>query len=207
MRDGSGGDDQDMARTRPNLEKAVNEILLRHGVEGKRLSFRQAERRTGLSPATVSELAKGNARTPETVRRFAEGLGEDVNRLLLLAGFTPEDLLKSSRGVDTERGMADPVAFATPALSDVWVRDDDSQGSGVDTGVDKNRDQSDNKNQNQNTEWDWNRLEANEIVLLERVAALLCRVPSGASRLFMQEQIRHTAELLERFVELESGMS
>jgi hypothetical protein len=80
-----------MARARPGLAKAVNEILESRGQDGKRLSFRQAERLTGLAPATISELAKGNARTQETVRRFASGTNEDVTRLLLLAGFVPED--------------------------------------------------------------------------------------------------------------------
>ncbi len=80
-----------MARARPALQKAVNEILERRGADGKRLSLRQAERLTGLSPATIGELAKGNARTPETLRRFAQGLGEDANRLLLLGGFVPEE--------------------------------------------------------------------------------------------------------------------
>jgi len=79
-----------MGQARPGLEKAVNEILLRHGVAGRKLSYRQAERLTGLSPATIGELAKGNARTPETIRRFALGMGEEVERLLLLAGFVPE---------------------------------------------------------------------------------------------------------------------
>ena len=79
-----------MGQARPGLEKAVNEILLRHGVAGRKLSYRQAERLTGLSPATIGELAKGNARTMETVRRFALGMGEEVERLLLLAGFVPE---------------------------------------------------------------------------------------------------------------------
>lgn len=81
-----------MARERPSLGAAINEILARHGTDGKRMSFRQAERRTGLSPATIGELAKGNARTPETLRRFARGLGEDVNRLLLLGGFVPDEI-------------------------------------------------------------------------------------------------------------------
>src|SRR5947199_9966564 len=79
-----------MGQARPGLEKAVNEILLRHGVAGRKLSYRQAERLTGLSPASIGELAKGNARTMETVRRFALGMGEEVERLLLLAGFVPE---------------------------------------------------------------------------------------------------------------------
>jgi hypothetical protein len=79
-----------MAQARPGLEKAVTEILQRHGVGGRKLSYRQAERLTGLSPAAIGELAKGNARTAETVRRFAVGMGEEVERLLLLAGFVPE---------------------------------------------------------------------------------------------------------------------
>jgi hypothetical protein len=79
-----------MGQARPGLEKAVVEILQRHGVGGRRMSYRQAERLTGLSPATVGELAKGNARTPESVRRFALGMGEEVERLLFLAGFVPE---------------------------------------------------------------------------------------------------------------------
>ena len=80
-----------MARARPGLANAVTEILQKHGKEGKRLSYRQAERLTGLSPATVGELAKGNARTPETLRRFAAGMNQDLTRLLLLAGFVPEE--------------------------------------------------------------------------------------------------------------------
>ncbi len=79
-----------MARARAGLEQAISDILLAHGQNGKRLSFRQAERLTGLSPATIAELAKGNARTPESVRRFAHGLGEDATRLLTLAGFAGE---------------------------------------------------------------------------------------------------------------------
>jgi len=79
-----------MARARPGLQKAINEILERHGSNGKPLSLRQAERRTGLSPATIGELAKANARTAQTLRRFGGGFGEDVERLLILAGFVDE---------------------------------------------------------------------------------------------------------------------
>ena len=79
-----------MARARLGLAEAVNEILERRGA-GRKLSLRQAERLTGLAPATIGELAKGNARTPETVRRFALGMGEDPPRLLLLAGFVPDE--------------------------------------------------------------------------------------------------------------------
>lgn len=80
-----------MARARLGLAEAVNEILERRGAAGRKLSLRQAERLTGLAPATIGELAKGNARTPETVRRFALGMGEDEPRLMLLAGFVPDE--------------------------------------------------------------------------------------------------------------------
>lgn len=93
-----------MARSRPALQLAINEILLRHGSEGKRLSLRQAERLTGLSPATIGELAKGNARTAVTLHRFAIALGEDATRLLHLGGFFPEDLVESSPGSQTPEG-------------------------------------------------------------------------------------------------------
>jgi transcriptional regulator with XRE-family HTH domain len=71
------------------------------------MSLRQAERLTGLSPATVGELAKGNARTPETILRFAIGLGEDADRLLLLAGFVPDETMRRSVTVPTHPGPDD----------------------------------------------------------------------------------------------------
>jgi hypothetical protein len=139
-----------MARARPNLEKAINDILLRHGVDGKRLSLRQAERLTGLSPATIGELAKGNARTPETLRRFAQGMNEDTGRLLLLAGFMPP-----------EEPAAAPVAPACPP-----------------TGPD-----------------------AQETILLARLELALTRLPPGRDRELWKAHLRHTADLLERFLE------
>ncbi len=96
-----------MARTRPGLEIAVLDILRRHGVDGKRMSLRQAERLTGLSPATIGELAKGNARTPETILRFAFGLGEDADRLLLLAGFVPDESMRRSAQSPIQRAQDD----------------------------------------------------------------------------------------------------
>jgi transcriptional regulator with XRE-family HTH domain len=93
-----------MARARPALQQAINAILERHGSNGRRMSLRQAERQTGLSPATIGELAKGNARTPETLRRFAQGFGVDADRLLLLGGFVPDDteLPAAERSAPTE---------------------------------------------------------------------------------------------------------
>jgi len=103
-----------MARARLALQEAVDEILIRHGEGGKRLSFRQAERLTGLSPATVGELAKGNARTPETIRRFAAGLGEDTDRLLMLAGFLPDDLPSPPRSLHPAPADLAPEAEVEP---------------------------------------------------------------------------------------------
>lgn len=105
-----------MARTRPGLQTAVNEILLRHGTQGKRMSYRQAERLTGLSPATIGELAKGNARTAELVRRFATGLNEDVERLMLLAGFLPEDSASLSNGTESQPA-SDPICLDAETAS------------------------------------------------------------------------------------------
>ena len=112
-----------MARARPGLAKAVTDILEAHGAEGKRLSFRQAERLTGLAPATISELAKGNARTPETVRRFASGTREDVTRLLLLAGFVPEE------NADPEGSRSHPPQPqpGIAGLNDIEVDPEDKQ--------------------------------------------------------------------------------
>ncbi len=104
-----------MGQARPGLEKAVAEILHRHGVAGRKMSYRQAERLTGLSPATIGELAKGNARTMETVRRFALGMGEEAERLLLLAGFVPET---------TDRRAPEPPALFRDSAPDPSEPDD-----------------------------------------------------------------------------------
>jgi transcriptional regulator with XRE-family HTH domain len=111
-----------MARARAGLAQAVNEILERYGEDGKRLSYRQAERVTGLAPATIGELAKGNARTPETVRRFAQGFGEDMTRLLLLAGFVPEEsaLVSPLRGAATGRNGANGASELEPDMNE-WL--------------------------------------------------------------------------------------
>lgn len=108
-----------MGQARPGLEKAVVEILQRHGVAGRRMSYRQAERLTGLSPATIGELAKGNARTPGTVRRFAAGMGEEVERLLLMAGFVPE----SGDRRPTDSPVMTPIATpdSTEAGDQEWL--------------------------------------------------------------------------------------
>lgn len=102
-----------MGQARPGLAKAVTEILQRHGVAGRKMSYRQAERLTGLSPATIGELAKGNARTMETVRRFALGMGEEVERLLLLAGFVPEAGDRWSTELPVPAEDTEPIPIAS----------------------------------------------------------------------------------------------
>lgn len=76
---------------RPGFARAVSAILATLGENGKPMSLRQAARLSGLSPATVGELATGNPRTAQAIRRFAEGLGQDPGPLLMLAGYTPPD--------------------------------------------------------------------------------------------------------------------
>lgn len=76
---------------RPGFARAVSAILATLGENGKPMSLRQAARLSGLSPATVGELATGNPRTAQAIRRFAEGLGQDPVPLLMLAGYTPPD--------------------------------------------------------------------------------------------------------------------
>lgn len=108
-----------MARARAGLEQAIGDILLARGQNGKRLSFRQAERLTGLSPATIAELAKGNARTPESVRRFAHGLGEDAARLLTLAGFVfeePAPRMERQANSDTSVSVSSPTPLSGPEI-------------------------------------------------------------------------------------------
>ena len=161
-----------MARARPGLEKAVQEALVRHGEGGKRLSLRQAERLTGLSPATVGELAKGNARTQETVRRFAEGLGEDVNRFLLLAGFVPEDAAEAL-----------PLASSPSRPFPSSVRTKSERASRIDADTPEAE------------------LEPDEREWLERFGRALAKMPSGRDRDLFKESLRHNTELIERFLE------
>ena len=51
---------------------------------------RMVNRKTGLSPTTVSSLANGDRTTIGTLASFARGMeGADLNKLLKLAGFPP----------------------------------------------------------------------------------------------------------------------
>lgn len=115
-----------MARARPGLAKAVTHILETRGADGKRMSFRQAERMTGLAPATISELAKGNARTMETVRRFAVGFSEDVTRLLLLAGFVPDESLDMPSA--SQSAQPSTVHRAETRSADIGAEDEEWLG-------------------------------------------------------------------------------
>ena len=182
-----------MARARPGLEKAVGDILTRHGSGGKRLSLRQAERLTGLAPATIGELAKGNARTPETIRRFAVGMGEEVGRLLLLAGFVPEDTETAVNGAENNpelstlvsgRSAADLVSAANPTThvprqSDTRLVDDlpaDAPQNALE-------------------------MEPEEREWLGRFGRALAQMPPGRERSLWKDSLRRDTELLESFLE------
>ena len=178
-----------MALARPGLEKAINDILERRGVDGKRLSYRQAERLTGLSTATISELAKGNARTAESLRRFAQGLEEDATRLMLLAGFVPEDVfpLRSPQN----QGSSKQERFSqksSPATSSVPEPSAEPQNAQADTFQDGLR------------------LDAEERACLLRLECALAQIPPGSDRELWKEYLSHSADLLERFLERGLGV-
>ncbi len=91
-----------MKAARYGLQQAVAALLQERGEQGKPLSLREAARRTGLSPATVGELAKGMARTAHAVNALARGLETDPRPLLLLAGFLPEEETELSAPLSLE---------------------------------------------------------------------------------------------------------
>ena len=64
------------------------------------LTTRMAWRKTGVNHATVSTMSKGDRPSYQSIEKFAEGLGADVNNLLLLAGYLP-------RGMDIQKSMRD----------------------------------------------------------------------------------------------------
>ena len=162
-----------MALARPGLEKAINDILERRGVDGKRLSYRQAERLTGLSTATISELAKGNARTSDSLRRFAQGLDEDATRLMLLAGFVPEESFPLRGAVHQETSA--PAAPLEP--------------------------ETDSKAGEREALSSIAPLDAEERACLQRLEHALTRIPPGSDRALWKEHLSQCADLLERFVE------
>lgn len=162
-----------MARARPGLEKAINDILERRGVDGKRLSYRQAERLTGLSTATISELAKGNARTSDSLRRFAQGLDEDATRLMLLAGFVPEEVFPMRSGSHQETSdVSPPLEPGT----DSTAGEHEVFASPVP-------------------------LDAEERACLQKLERALTQIPPGSDRALWKDHLSHCADLLERFVE------
>lgn len=53
------------------------------------VSTRTAARKTELSNGTIASLANGDPASMETVLKFARGVGGDIDKLLLLAGYDP----------------------------------------------------------------------------------------------------------------------
>ena len=177
-----------MARARPGLAKAINEILECRGTDGKRLSFRQAERLTGLAPATISELAKGNARTPETVRRFASGTNEDVTRLLLLAGFVPDEEMDAPPIASTQMAAPNQSPANGHALYPEWVAGGESTEGRRPAPLFLER-------------LDEVRIDPEEQEWLGRMGRALAMLPPGRERQLWKENLRRDTELIESFLE------
>jgi transcriptional regulator with XRE-family HTH domain len=160
-----------MPYPRDNLARAVQEILRKHGTEGRPLSYRQVERRTGLSPATIGELCSGVARTRRTVLRFAEGMGESAEVLLVMAGFIPEETAVSSPS-DSSRPVSLPQGEPLPTAAAQTVPESDADS-----------------------------LFPEERLWLGRLGKSLAQLPPGRDRALWLERLRQDAELLEAFLE------
>ena len=59
------------------MEKRDNRRWLKERCEKGHLSLRQAVAKTGLSHATIGDIMKGKHPLPETIRKLAQGFGED----------------------------------------------------------------------------------------------------------------------------------
>ena len=89
------------------------------------LTTRMAARKTGVNHATISTMLHGDRPSEESIRKFAAGLGGDVNSLLVAAGYLPDDFAERERSLfqefaDVERFDVEPRyrQFADPADPD-----------------------------------------------------------------------------------------
>jgi len=85
-----------------DLAKEVRYLL--GWVEGSSrpyLTSRMAYRKTGVNYSTIAAMSKGDRGSYESVRKFAEGLGGDVDQLLLLAGYVPTEAIGSAPAVSS----------------------------------------------------------------------------------------------------------
>ena len=80
-----------MSTYAPRFARAVEEVLARHGVDGRPLSNRVAAQRTGHSPATINNWrSKRMIPTRDALVQFADRLSERRVPLLLSAGYVPD---------------------------------------------------------------------------------------------------------------------
>ena len=86
-----------MADFSEKFSESVRQLLQKHGEAGKSMTVRAASVRTGLSDSNISEMAHGKVPSRESVRRFADGLGEPRIPLLFSAGYLPTE---EDRGKD-----------------------------------------------------------------------------------------------------------
>lgn len=73
----------------------------------RKFTTRMVQRKTGVSASTVSSMTRGDSVGQDTIRKFVAGMGGDLNRLLILAGHVPLELIST---------VAEMVAPARPNL-------------------------------------------------------------------------------------------
>jgi plasmid maintenance system antidote protein VapI len=72
------------------LADEVRRVLAANGKKGRLMSLRDAERRTGVSYATVFNMVDGKANIrPDILVKFARGFGEEPGKWLELCGYDP----------------------------------------------------------------------------------------------------------------------
>ncbi len=89
----------------------------------KGLSLRRFAQMVGVSPTYMSQVEQGrfSPPTPERIRRMAEILGEDADRLIALAGRVPDDLPEIIRQ-NTAAGMPEMLREANGLTAEEFRR-------------------------------------------------------------------------------------
>jgi plasmid maintenance system antidote protein VapI len=86
----SKGEINNMTGYNTKLAEEVRRVLNAHGKKGRMMSLRDAERRTGVSYATVFNMVDGKAKIrPDILVKFARGFGEEPGKWLELCGYDP----------------------------------------------------------------------------------------------------------------------
>lgn len=90
------------------------------------LTPREAEKRTGVSFATINGLTRGFRASEDSLRKFAQGLNADESMLLLAGGYLPLEITDGKEGYfpfDTLAEIVRMVRLDRPWLSVPWQPD------------------------------------------------------------------------------------